>query len=161
MIHVGRIRRADKPSGVGSSGSEGSESGHSDVSSQEPAIDYQRYVDEGYAIAQYLKAPDTNVVAALVAHNIPKAGDRLASRFTDVGEFRSNGWDLEDDTPELLRNFDAQAAFGTALRSLGVSDKARPQGKHEYIHYAHTLPWMRDGKSIQVCQGSSGLCGIL
>jgi hypothetical protein len=41
--------------------------------------------------------------------------------------------------------------IGTALRSLGIYDGARPRGKHKYTVYEHTLPCMRNRKEMKVC----------
>lgn len=121
-------------------------------SGDEDLIDYDEYVNEGIGIAPYLKLSDDEVTAALSASGHLDPGEQLASVFKDVSEFKSNGWNMEDMTPYLLKDFSSQAPFGTALKSLGLSDKARPEGKHEYTEYEHTLPYMLDGVEQKVSQ---------
>jgi hypothetical protein len=142
---------ARHPAGSG----HGSGSGTSAVepdSGDESLIDYDSYVSEGIEIAKYLELSDDEVFAALEASGHLKPDEQLASPFTDVSAFKSNGWDMRDSTPELLKDFNGQAPFPTALKSLGISDKARPQGKHEFTEYEHTLPYMLDGKQERVSQ---------
>ena len=119
-------------------------------SGDEDLIDYDEYVNEGIGIAPYLKLSDDEVTAALSASGHLDPGEQLASVFKDVSEFKRNGWNMEDMTPYLLKDFSSQAPFGTALKSLGISDKARPEGKHEYTEYEHTLPYMLDGVEEKV-----------
>ena len=165
---VGHIRRADKSPGgasldFGHSGSEISDPpppnsvarlGHirrsepdSGIESLEPSvgeasIDYHDYVDEGIEIARYLKSSDEEVTAELVSNHLLGQGDQLASRFTELQSLRDSGWNLRDETSNLMNNFNSFAAFGTALKSLKIFDKARPQGKQEATKYEHTLQWM-------------------
>lgn len=140
---VGHIRRSDSAD----SGIE-----HSESSGNEDPIDYPDYVDQGYDFAPYLQRSDEEVTAALVAAHYFDPGDQLASRFTDFSEFRNSGWNMRDETAQLRQDFNKHAAFGTALRSLRISDKARPEGKHEYTLYEHTLQWMDVSQSREVSQ---------
>lgn len=115
-------------------------------------IDYHGYMDEGIEIAKYLELSDNEVRAALETSGHLEPDEQLASPFPEVSEFKNNGWQMEDRTPELLKDFNDQAPFVTALKSLGISDKARPQGKHEFTRYDHTLPYMLDGHEEKVSQ---------
>jgi hypothetical protein len=145
----------DWPARHGSGSKHGSGSGISAVepdSGDEMDIDYDSYVSEGIGIAKYLELSDEVVFAALEASGHLEPDEQLASPFTDVSEFKSNGWNMRDETPALLEDFNDQAAFVSALKSLGISDKARPQGKHEFTEYEHTLPYMLDGKEERVSQ---------
>lgn len=119
-------------------------------SGDEESIDYDGYVSEGIGLAHYLERSDDEVTAALEASGHLEPGEQLASEFKAVSEFKDNGWNMADRTPYLLKDFNSQAPFGTALKSLGVSDKARPEGKHEYTEYEHTLPYMLDGVEEKV-----------
>ena len=177
---VGRIRRADKSPGGASLGSgnsrseisdppppgSGAKAGHirrsepdsgleSEPSVGEASIDYHDYVNEGIEIARYLKGSDEEVTAALVATGNLDQGEQLASRFTEFQSLRDSGWNMRDETPSLMSDFNSFAAFGTALKSLKISDKARPQGKQEATKYEHTLQWMDGSVSREVSRRSA------
>ena len=119
-------------------------------SGDEESVDYDGYVSEGIGIAHYLEHSDDELIAALEASGHLDSGEQLASEFNDVSEFKSNGWNMADMTPYLLKYFNSQAPFGTALKSLGISNRARPGGKHEYTEYGRTLPYMLDGVEEKV-----------
>lgn len=138
--NVGRIRRSEPDSGIESE----------DESVGEESVDYHDYVDEGIEIARWLKSSDDEVTAALVSRGDLHQGDQLASRFADFQSFRDSGWNMRDQTPDLLNNFNTFAAFRTALKSLKISDKPRPQGKLEATIYEHTLQWMDGSESREV-----------
>jgi hypothetical protein len=146
---VGRIRR----SSVGDSGIESSE-----PSVGEASIDFHDYVDDGIPMARWLKSSDEEVTADLVASGHFQQGDHLASRFADFESLRDSGWNMRDQTSDLANNFNAFAAFGTALKSLRISDKARPAGKLEATIYEHTLQWMDGTQSREVSRRLEG-CG--
>jgi len=139
---VGRIRRMDS---TDDSGIESSE-----PSVGEASIDFHDYVDDGIQMARWLKSSDDEVTANLVANGDFQQGDHLASRFADLESLRDSGWNKRDQTSDLANNFNAFAAFGTALKSLRISDKARPQGKLEATIYEHTLQWMDGTQSREV-----------
>ena len=107
-------------------------------------------MDEGIEIARYLESSDEEVTAALTARGDLNPGDQLASRFTEFQSLMDSGWNMRDETPDLMNNFNSFAAFGTALKSLKISDKARPQGKQEATKYEHTLQWMDGSVSREV-----------
>jgi hypothetical protein len=97
-----------------------------------------------------LKSSDDEVTAALVSRGDLHQGDQLASRFADFQSFRDSGWHMRDQTSDLLNGFNTFAAFQTALKSLKISDKPRPQGKLEATIYEHTLQWMDGSESREV-----------
>lgn len=155
VIQVGRIRRADKPpsgqsSEHGSSGTPSDDDDFSDASSEKLPIDYPSYVQAGRLVDAYMRAPDAQITADLVKKGKLRQGEQLASRFKEVGTFADNGWVLTDDTPLLVELFDDYAPFRTALRALGLSDQARPQGKNELNEYLHTSHWLRNGRAMEV-----------
>lgn len=162
VIQVERIRRADKPpsgqsSEHGSSGTPSDDDYLSDASSEKLPIDYPSYVQAGRHVNAYMRAPDAQITADLVKKGKLRADEQLASRFTNVGAFADNGWVLTDDTPTLLIHFNDFAPFRTALRALGLSDQARPQGKNELNEYLHTSQWLRNGRRIEASQYPSRL----
>lgn len=142
-------RRADSPptgTPEESGFSEGDDSDESDF----VQINYQNYVQQGGLVATYLRASDADITADLVSKGKLQSGEQLASHFTDVTAFRSNGWDEIDDTPRLAEIFEEYVPFRSALRSLSVSGDARPKGKNERTMYQHTIPWYAAGRKIQV-----------
>jgi hypothetical protein len=144
-------RRADSPLSL------------SEDSDEAPEINYDEYVAMGGAILELLKASDKEATDILRHAGRMQPGQPLASKWTDANAFRSNGWNSKDETPDLLEFFSDNLPFVTAFRSLGISDKARPQGKVGLMKYKHTLPWLRGGQSMQVspCLSSARKCGGL
>lgn len=163
VIQVERIRRADKSPGGQSGQSSGSGGSQGEHSGAPGALDLTPYIQKGQAVAAYLRASDEQIIADLVAKGKLKPGEQLASRFTDVSEFRSSGWDAMDGTPRLAQVFVEYVPFLTAFRSLGISSEARPRGNNERMVYEHIHPWVRDGRTMQVsgCLSSRHSTGAL
>lgn len=163
-IKVGRIRRADKPPASSSSEfdsneSEGAEGSGQNLPSNAPhsdsdsisAVPLAPFIEQGALPASYMRASEQAVAADLVKKGKLRPGERIASQFTDVSAFKSNGWKETDghrDARGVVMEW--YVPFPNALRSLGISDTPRPQGKQEQQNYEHTLPWMRNGQSMKV-----------
>ena len=141
IAKVGRSRRSSTDSGIE----------HSSVSGGESPINYNDYLSEGEEVVKYLALSDEEVIPRLLANGwVLNQGDQLASRFADVIELRDNGWDMRDETFAIQADFNSRAAFGTAFRSLKISDKARPEGKHENTKYEHSLQWHDGSQPMEV-----------
>lgn len=163
-IKVDRVRRPDNSpgdasmgSGSGESeGSEGSDQSYLSDASRSPspplnAVPLAPYIQKGALAAVYMRASDEQVAAHLVRKGKLKSGERVASQFTDHSAFKSNGWEEMDayrDDKGVVMAWDVP--YTNALRNLGISDEAQPQGKQEQHIYDHTLPWMRNGQSMKV-----------
>jgi hypothetical protein len=82
-----------------------------------------------------------------------ESGGKLASPFTDHSAFKSNGWEESDVVGDIQGvEFAYHVPFINALQSLGISTQAQPRGNHQNTLYEHRLPWMRNGKSMQVSE---------
>lgn len=149
-------QRAHQTPTGSSEGSGGSEGDYSDES-EDVVIDYDDYVHQGEVVARYLRSSDADIIADLVSKGKLQRGQQLASRFTDVSALRSNGWEGTDDTEVLKEYFIEYAPFHAALRSLGVNDQARPDGKNERITYQHKIWWRKGGRLMQVSSFNNGL----
>lgn len=173
-IKFGRVRRVGKPPGGASSGSgseysessEGSEGSGSNAGSLREdsppppplnaAVDLAPYTREGALAALYMRASDEAVTADLVAKGKLRTGVRIASQFTYVSAFKSSGWEEQDATADIRGGyFGWYVPFADALRSLGISDAARPEGKHEHLVFDHTLTWQHNGRPMQVSESSN------
>jgi hypothetical protein len=111
------------------------------------------YIRQGGIAAAYTRASDDAVTADLVKKSRLKPGERIASPFTDHSAFQSNGWE-ESDVAEDIQGveFGHHVPFINALQSLGISTQAQPKGNHQNTLYEHRLPWLRNGKSMQVSE---------
>ena len=61
-----------------------------------------------------------------------------------------NGWEGEDTTSK--NEFAVWVPFTSALKDLGLSDKAAPNGENEHWTYRHVLQWADpdDGETTEV-----------
>jgi hypothetical protein len=157
-LQVDRFRRADHSSGGLSPEYGSSEDEGSNASSEKIPINYADYVSHGRLANVYMRASDADVTANLVAKGKLRQGEQLASTFTEVGAFASNGWSSQNATPTLAKVFKHDVPFHLALQALGLSEQARPQGKNELISYHHELPWTLDGRPMQVSPCPDSLC---
>lgn len=113
-------------------------------------MEWDEYARKGALAAEYLKASDANVLADLVQKGKLPPGSGLVSRFTDVRDLAANGWAVRDVTQRLRDGFEQYVPFRDALKDLGLSDSARPEGKNEFMDYEHTLNWHKDGQEMAV-----------
>jgi hypothetical protein len=146
---------ASLASGKGGSGqSELAAQGDLSASASSPplhTVNLAPYIRQGALAATYMRASDEVITADLVQKGKLKSGERIASQFTDHSAFKSSGREEADDTEVIQGVFLPWVVpFSDALQSLGISNKARPAGKLEYTGYVHTLPWVRNGQSMQV-----------
>ncbi|KAM0721883.1 hypothetical protein Q7P37_002808 [Cladosporium fusiforme] len=142
----GDVHMGDNSDAASSSGDdEGAERG---------ALSWEDYVRKGAQAATYLKSSDVNIVADLVQKGKLPQGSRLASKFTDVAALAANGWRSKDATAILRSGFEQYVPFRNALKTLKLSDEARPVqetrsgAKNEMWDYEHTLMWRKNGREM-------------
>ena len=145
--NAGRIRRANNPPGGASSGS-----GNPKAALSPHITDLADNIQDGGLVAAYMRASEGEITADLVTKGKLSSGGTIASQFTDVSAFQSSGWEESDATEKLRgeKGLGKKLHFVSALQSLGISDKAKPEGKQEYTKYDHVLPWVRDGQTMEV-----------
>jgi hypothetical protein len=116
-------------------------------------IPLTEYIRQGGVATAYTRASDEEVTADLVQKNRLEPGEEIASPFIDHNAFKSNGWE-ESDVAEDIQGveFGHHVPFINALQSLGISTQAQPKGNHQNTLYEHRLPWLRNGKQMQVSE---------
>lgn len=107
-----------------SQGSSNSDSG------SESEIDFMEVVNNGALVLGYLSASVEQILADLASKGKLLPVSRLAGRFTEFSAFKQNGHSSGDLTDVLKEDFLAYVPIPNALQDLGLSDKARPEGKN-------------------------------
>lgn len=147
--HSSDYMGSDDPMGeAGSQSNDGDGSGSGSEEAKE--IDYEAYALQGALAEFYLTASDEQIIADLVSRGNWKPDTPIASRFTEFSAIRLNGWDHIDATKDLKKDFESHAPLQDALRDLGLSDKASPEGTNELWTYEHTLYWRKNRQYMQV-----------
>jgi hypothetical protein len=114
-------RRADSPTKEQDPfdwGYSSNDDGPSKTSNDKP-IDYEIYVEYGGLINSFLRASEEKITHVLVGIGKLRAGETIASRFTEESEFTNNGWPAGDKTPEFLGGFGYNVADRDSTSELG------------------------------------------